>query len=227
MPADVGDRLLGGAQQGDLGTSRGRVRLAVDAQLARDARLGSGRVDDPVQSLGERASLEVTRGQLGDDEPGLGEVLGGRLLEQPQALAQGVTVAAVERRLRGPRQRDNRQKALRERVMDLSREPLPFREHPPGVFGAREVVLRAVESLDDVGPALHLGRKGVDEQADAEREGHGDDGAHNDAEHESVLGGVTATRSSEDAVTTPTVVQAAARRRNRAQVWGNRPNDRK
>ena len=124
----------------------------------------------------EGAGLEVAGRHLGDDEAGLGEVLGGGGLDDPEPLADGVEVTALEGRLRRPGQGDHGGEALGEGVVDLARHPLALRRDARGPLGGGQLGLRAARSSSIVaGPAVGLDDEPVDEQAEREREHEHDD----------------------------------------------------
>ena len=75
VPAHVRQRLLGGAQDDDLGRPSERHRVARDPHVGAQAVLAADGRAEAVQGLAEGAGLEVPGGQLGDDEAGLVEVV--------------------------------------------------------------------------------------------------------------------------------------------------------
>ena len=176
---DVGQRLL----RRRAGRRPRRCRRAAPAPLDGRRHLYAGlaghRVGEPGERLDEGARLEVPGRELGDDDPGLGEVVDGGASRSSRG-ARGWS-----RRRPGPgRSVAARDRAMTEvkpwaRVSWISRERrLRSSCTPCGALDGGELGPGGPQLVDDRGPLLGLADDPVDEQPEGGRQGERDDDGH-------------------------------------------------
>src|SRR5690349_2959674 len=88
--ADVGQCLLTGTQQYDLGGRGQPSPSAIDREGGLDPELRPGALGDPAQRVFQRSGLKLSRGQAADQAARLREVLACGLRGQAELAARGV-----------------------------------------------------------------------------------------------------------------------------------------
>ena len=171
---NVRERRLRSAQQRHLDNGRKRRKTRVNVQLSRDARLGLETFEHAAQGSGERSFVEFGGCECGNNPAHIGEVVAHERLDLFEHAAGVGRFAAVDRT---PRKEPDRGEPLRDRVVDVAREPRALGDRPRFTLREGEFLLQ----ICHLGLCLH---ERVDQQLALLRLLHHLDIAARDAESE-------------------------------------------
>ena len=144
-----------GAEEAELFGSAERLRFAHALQAGPKAGLGAHRRDEPAQGLDQGARLQVTRGELGDDQARLGQIVRCGLLDEGEPLPGRLDIGAAQRGPGRAAQRERPHEKPRVIVAyTVKGKGVSYMENNPSFHGKAPTKDQLAQALEEIAGGL-------------------------------------------------------------------------